>query len=114
MAIIYNPNSGKKKNIFPQIEEALKKNPEIKFEKFETERFFHTYEYANTIDLDKYSVLVAVGGDGTVHEVTNGMLHREDKKKIPMAFVPNGSGDDTCNGIGIDTVAESLKFLVKG
>ena len=42
------------------------------------------------------------------------MLQREDKKKIPMAFVPNGSGDDTCNGYGIDTVAESLKFLIKG
>lgn len=54
-----------------------------------------TWEIGQTIDLDKYSAMVAVGGDGTYHEVVNGMLHRVDHKKIPVAFIPNGSGNDT-------------------
>ena len=60
-----------------------------------------TWELGQTIDLDKYSALVAVGGDGTYHEVVNGMLHRADKKKIPVSFIPNGSGNDTLRGLGV-------------
>jgi diacylglycerol kinase family enzyme len=30
-------------------------------------------------DLHKYSALVSVGGDGTLHEVINGMMFRADK-----------------------------------
>lgn len=47
------------------------------------------------MDIDKYSALIAVGGDGTFHEVVNGLLHRPDKKRLPIAFLPNGSGNDT-------------------
>lgn len=47
------------------------------------------------MDIDRYSALVGVGGDGTFHEVANGLLHRPDKKRIPIAFVGNGSGNDT-------------------
>lgn len=44
--------------------------------------------------------MVAVGGDGTVNECINGMLTRTGDK-IPMGFMPNGSGDDFCKSIGI-------------
>ena len=48
----------------------------IKFEFFATAKFFDTFELANTIPLDNFCMLVARGGDGTVHEVTNGMMYR--------------------------------------
>jgi diacylglycerol kinase family enzyme len=39
-----------------------------------------TWELAESgIELSEYSALIAVGGDGTYHEVVNGMLHRADK-----------------------------------
>jgi len=38
---------------------------------------------------------VGVGGDGTAHEVVNGMMLRSDKKRLPVAFLPNGTGNDT-------------------
>ena len=40
--------------------------------------------------------MVCVGGDGTIHEFANGLLMRKDKKKIPIAFIPNGTGNDLC------------------
>ena len=43
----------------------------------------------------RYSGVVAVGGDGTVHEVGNGLLQASgEQPTLPMAVVPLGSGDD--------------------
>lgn len=53
-------------------------------------------------DIDSYSALVLVGGDGTLHEAINGLMRRPDKKKIPIGLIPNGSGDDLCGQIGIN------------
>lgn len=57
---------------------------------------------------------MAVGGDGTLHEVINGLLQRPDGKKIPIALVPNGSGNDTCHTLGISTIEQALAWIVKG
>jgi diacylglycerol kinase family enzyme len=62
----------------------------------------------NEICIQDYSALVAVGGDGTLHEVVNGLLSRPDKLKVPLALIPNGSGNDTCFAFGIDTVEKAL------
>lgn len=59
-------------------------------------------------------MLVSVGGDGSYHEVVNGMLARPDKVKIPVSLLPNGSGNDTCRSIGIYNLDEALDYLIKG
>ena len=38
-------------------------------------------------------MIVAVGGDGHVNEVLNGMYARKDGINLPIGFVPNGSGN---------------------
>ena len=80
----------------------------------EIKKFFDTYVFGNELDLDKYCLLVIVGGDRSIHEVANGMMNRKDKKKCPIAGIPNGSGDDYLNTIGVDNVAEALRYIVKG
>lgn len=64
--------------------------------------------------MDEYSAIAAVGGDGTLHEVINGMLRRTDKKKLPILLVPNGTGNDLCGSILVDEIKTSLDDLVKG
>ena len=103
VAIVYNPESGKKRNVKGVIESSLTK-AKIPLKFFATERRMHAFEIANTLDLDKYDALVCVGGDGTIHELANGLLMRKDKKKIPIAFIPNGSGNDLCSSFNLDTV----------
>ena len=73
-----------------------------------------TFEIANTCNLNEYSALIAVGGDGTMHEVANGLLMREDKKRVPFGCIPNGSGDDFCASLTILNVDRALDFIVKG
>ena len=63
------------------------------------------------LEIESYAAVVAVGGDGTIHEVINGLMRREDKKKVPIGLVPNGTGNDTCAGLEIDTIDEALSYL---
>lgn len=79
-----------------------------------TKGYLDAFDYVKQLEIDKYSAIVAVGGDGTVHEVINGMMFRQDKKKIPLAFVPNGSGNDTCWSLGIPSLDAALSYIKKG
>ena len=63
------------------------------------------------MNFEEHSALVAVGGDGTIHEVVNGMMFRKDKKRIPIAMIPNGSGNDTCKSIGINSIDKALLHI---
>jgi diacylglycerol kinase family enzyme len=71
------------------------------------------WNYVRDCDLDKFSCIVAVGGDGTIHEVVNGLMVRQDCKKVPLAFIPNGSGNDTCGAIGVHSIDQALAYLKK-
>ena len=77
-----------------------------------TQKAFDTFEFANSIDLSKYSAILAVGGDGSFYEVVNGMLMREDGLNLPVGLVPNGSGNTTSYLLGIESVEEALDTVV--
>ncbi|MGD9548586.1 MAG: diacylglycerol kinase family protein [Candidatus Krumholzibacteriia bacterium] len=55
-------------------------------------------------------VVVAVGGDGTVHEVACGLLGTG----CPMGVFPSGSGNDLAIGLGIRTPADGLASVLEG
>jgi diacylglycerol kinase family enzyme len=57
---------------------------------------------------------VAVGGDGTVHEVVNGMMARKDGKRLPVGVVGNGSGNAIMLMLGIGDVEVALDYIVAG
>jgi diacylglycerol kinase family enzyme len=57
---------------------------------------------------------VACGGDGTLHEVVNGLMLRNDKKRIHIGIIPNGSGNDFCADIRITNVDRALDYIISG
>eukprot|EP00347_Sterkiella_histriomuscorum_P012216 403369450 len=113
IVIVYNPNSGKRRNIRVLISQRLDAE-KIPYEFLESKKVFDTWLIPQEMDIDKYSALVAVGGDGTFHEVVNGLLHRADKKRIPVAFIGNGSGNDTLIQFNANSIGKALDFIVKG
>ena len=81
---------------------------------FPTERPRHATELAATAADEGYDLVVAAGGDGTVHEVVNGLM-RGDKAALPLGIIPIGSGNDLAFGLGIHEEAEeAIERIFKG
>ncbi len=73
----------------------------------------------HAIDLAKssegYDMVIAMGGDGTVHEVVNGLMQIPEEKRPILGVVPVGSGNDFGHGINASTnPTESLKRAING
>ena len=79
-----------------------------------SEEKLSAFNKVKTCDLSNYSTIILIGGDGTLHEGVNGMLMREDKLKVPVAFVPSGTGNDTCSCLNIKSVNDALESIKKG
>lgn len=89
-AVIMNPAAGrgKGKKLQNSIVELL--HEELgDIEVFQTEYPNHAQELARQLK-DKNSMIIAVGGDGTINEVVNGMV----RGKAALAVIPTGSGND--------------------
>ncbi len=92
--LVVNPHGGVKKG--PGILEKVlpifnKENAELTI--LETEYAGHARNMARTVDLGSYDGFCAIGGDGTMHEVINGMMEREDGQKCPIGLITGGTGN---------------------
>ena len=61
----------------------------------------HAVELAKQAAEEGYDMVVAMGGDGTAHEVMNGLMQVPAEKRPVMGIVPIGSGNDFAYSIGI-------------
>ena len=48
-----------------------------------------------------YKKVVAMGGDGTIHEVINGLMAVPEDKRPALGIVPIGSGNDFAYSMNI-------------
>lgn len=54
----------------------------------------HACDLAREAGENGYDLVVAVGGDGTVHEVVNGLMQVPLEKRPALGIIPLGSGND--------------------
>ena len=54
-----------------------------------------------------HATVVAAGGDGTVHEVANGVLHA-GQPNVAFGVIPLGSGNDYASALGVGNDIRSL------
>ncbi len=62
----------------------------------------HAIELAKQAAEEGYDMVIALGGDGTVHEVMNGLMQMPENKRPILGVVPIGSGNDFAYSIGIN------------
>ena len=61
----------------------------------------HAIELAQQAGEQGYDMVIAMGGDGTVHEVINGIMQISEDKRPVLGVVPVGSGNDFAHGINV-------------
>ena len=67
----------------------------------ETQFKGHATELANQLPFTDYAGIIVAGGDGTLHEVINGMLARQDGQTLPLGLIPGGSGNSLAVDLGL-------------
>jgi len=75
----------------------------------------HAIELARLAGEQGYDLVVAVGGDGTVHEVINGLMQVLVEKRPALGIVPLGSGNDFAHILGIPAdPAKAMQSSIAG
>lgn len=99
IAIILNGISRKKKRFYKSILPALQQKFSVSI--FETRFVNHAHQLAAEAVTDKYDIILSAGGDGTLHQVVNGMMSIAHPNQLPtLGLIPLGSGNDFANTIG--------------
>lgn len=111
--VIVNPAArhGETAPLVPVVEELLETT--VEHVTMLTERPGHAAEIAR--DCTGFDAIIAVGGDGTAHEVLNGIMSRPEDDRPAMSLFPTGSGNDWRRTLGISTdLATAVRQVLSG
>ncbi len=115
--VIVNPKAGRGHGLrdWPIISNQMNHNG-LDFSCVFTEHKYHAVELAVKAINDGYRKLVAIGGDGTVNEVVNGIFIQKEvpTTAISLAVIPAGTGNDWMRMFGIPkTYSDAVLSLVE-
>lgn len=108
---IVNPRSRRGEHLEGTIRDHFGSDTSSRVES--TEYQGHAAELAKRASEEGFERVVAVGGDGTVHEVVNGL--REGGEGVSLAVLPVGTGNDFARSLGMPLDLEgALAALERG
>jgi diacylglycerol kinase family enzyme len=96
MCVIFNPAAGRRRA--RQRLEGLRRDWGERIEFQPTCGPGHAEELAEMATRNGFDIVAAAGGDGTVHEVANGIL-RAGKPEVRFAVIPLGSANDYAHSL---------------
>ncbi|TYZ60516.1 hypothetical protein PybrP1_009294 [[Pythium] brassicae (nom. inval.)] len=96
--VLINPagGPGKAKQIYDTVVAPVLEQSNVECEAVVTERQHHASEIVASAPLNAYDCIVAVGGDGLLSEIVQGIMQRPDWEQAiqqPLGIVPGGSGN---------------------
>ena len=105
LCFIVNPNAGKKKGVFlaENAVELLKERghtTELRVSSGPGD----TRTLAADLDTGPFDGVVAVGGDGTLFEVINGLLTGRNEIPVPVGQIPVGTGNSFIKDLDPSTI----------
>jgi YegS/Rv2252/BmrU family lipid kinase len=109
ICFIHNPVSGVRR--FSRFEDLIRNNLDLdKFEYaiLETKSPKDAMRLASVAIQEKYEIIVAVGGDGTINEVVQGI----GQSQVILGIVPGGSGNGLARHLEIPLEAEKAIQLI--
>lgn len=115
--VIVNPIAGRGagRRDIAQIEQAMQALG-LAYQLFQTTGPGHAIELARQAASDSADVVVAVGGDGTVNEVLNGLMQakKDSPREVALGVLAIGRGNDFAFGMGVPLgVIEGCRTLAE-
>ena len=112
---IVNPVAGNGRGLdeFPRISKLLREQ-QIHCEAVFSEHKFHAVELTVEAVRRGYRRIIAVGGDGTLHEVVNGLFIQQvvPPSEVLLAVIAVGSGNDWIRMFGIpQNCADAIRAI---
>lgn len=117
MSLITNPRAGRGRDaVLRRLQEALEERG-LEHDVTVTRGPGHATTLAREAVSNGSRFVVAVGGDGTIHEVVNGLIDAETGATVDglvFGAVPAGSGSDFARTFGLDRSPEKLARHLDG
>lgn len=115
--LIINPTSGKgsTKKIWTSITSILNEK-NIKFDFAFTEYEKHSIKLIEEALIKGYRKFICVGGDGTIHNITNGIMLQNivDNNEIKVGIIPIGTGNDWIKTYNISkNIKKAIAIILK-
>lgn len=113
---IVNPaaQAGRAKAAISHVEKLLQDSLGDSFSLVFTQSSGHAIEIARNLS-PNVGTVIALGGDGLVHEIANGLMHRPAKDRPALGVIPFGSGNDYAYSLGMSMKSEqAAKQLLSG
>lgn len=105
--LIINPESGQGASLsnLPAVQAVLDERG-IKYKVLKADSSENAIEYARFACAENAEGVIAIGGDGTLFQIVNGM----DSNTVPMIFIPCGTGNDFIKTLNLPSdPVEALK-----
>ena len=111
--VIVNPASGYKKglSILNRIRNEFENNGHIITIGI-SEYKNHPFELIHNAEIKNIDGICVIGGDGTMHEVINGMLKRTDNLKRPIGLIPAGTGNSLMHDLDCLDPVNATKRII--
>ncbi|MBN2021427.1 MAG: diacylglycerol kinase family lipid kinase [Pirellulales bacterium] len=115
MLAIVNPRGGRRRGlaVLDRVRPVFR-DAAVELDVRLTEHVGHAGKIARDADLDGLAGLCVVGGDGTIHEVVDGLLRRGDPVSVPLGVIPAGSGNTLHKHLGCADPLEAARRIVAG
>lgn len=116
--LVCNPGSrsGRSRKLISKIRAQLD-NAGVEYDSTITENLDHAFVLSRDACLDGYDVVTAVGGDGTINRVLNGMYDYDGKRLSDsrLGIIYTGTSPDFCRSYNIPTgLTEAVRTLLSG
>lgn len=115
LAVIVNPKSGRGRgrDVLRQFTKTCR-DREVSLQAWTTADRGHATDIARSLPLVEFDGLGVIGGDGTVHEVVQGLIARGEAMPIPLGVIPAGTGNTLHDQVGSIDPTKGIEILLNG
>ena len=112
---VLNPKAGNgiSLKIFQEIEGELKSN-NVKYTLFKSQGKNDIFNHVISDEVPDCDVICAMGGDGTIHEITDGLMQSGKASDLAFSIIPSGTGNALAQTLGELKPKKAIQKILKG